>query len=79
MVFTSECLTDRGRLLTSPEARREWRRHVKLCRRFDLDAALWKVLALRHSPKTKATAREAFARCEYGKIKGLVDWKKYSR
>jgi hypothetical protein len=78
MVFTSECLKNRERLLTSPEARREWRRHVKLCRLLGLDAALWKVLALRHSPKIKAKAREAFARCEYGKLKGSLDWKKYS-
>lgn len=79
MVFTSEYLKDRERLLTSPEARREWGRHVKLCRRLGLNAALWKVLALSYSPKTKAEAREAFARCEYGKLKGTLDWKKYSR
>jgi hypothetical protein len=78
MVFTAECLKDRERLSVSHEARREWRRHVKLCRRLGLDAALWKVLTLRHSPKIKASAREAFRRCEYGKLKAFLDWKKYS-
>ena len=78
MVFTTECLRDRGRLASSQEARREWRRHIKLCMRLGLDAALWKVLALRESPKIKERARAVFRRCEYGKLKGLLDWKKYS-
>lgn len=78
MVFTAECLKDRERLSVSPEARDEWRRHVKLCRRLGLDAALWKVLTLRHSPEIKVKAREAFRRCEYGRLRAFLDWKKYS-
>jgi hypothetical protein len=78
MIFTAECLKDRGRLSASPEMRCEWRRHVKLCRRLGLNAALWKVLILRHSPKVKARARGAFRQCDYGKLKGFLDWNKYS-
>jgi hypothetical protein len=78
IVFTSEWLKDRGRLSASLDARREWRRHVKLCRRFGIDSALWKVLALRESPKIKARAREVFRRCEYGNLKGFLDWRKHS-
>ncbi len=79
MVFAAECLRDRGRLSSNQEAKREWGWHVKLCLRLGLDAALWKVLALRRAPKIKARAREAFGRCEYGKLKGYLDWRKYSR
>lgn len=78
MVFTAECLKDRARLSSHTAARREWRRHVKLCRRLGLNAALWKVLAVHQSPGIKAGAREAFRRCEYGRLKGSLDWKKYS-
>lgn len=78
MIFTVECLKDRGRLSASPEMRCEWKRHVKLCRRLGLNAALWKVLALHSSPKIKAGARRAFRQCNYGKLKGFLDWKKYS-
>jgi hypothetical protein len=78
MIFTSECVNNRGRLFISPEARREWRRHVKLCRRLGINAALWKVLALKQSPKIRTEAREAFYQCEYGKLKGTLVWKKYA-
>jgi hypothetical protein len=78
MVFTTECLRDSGLLSSSREARSEWARHVRLCLRLGLDAALWKVLALRHSPMIKARAREMFRRCEYGRFKRALEWKKYS-
>lgn len=78
MIFTAECLKDRGRLSASPEMRCEWKRHVKLCRRLGLNAALWKVLALHSSPKIKARACGAFRQCDYGKLKAFLDWKKYS-
>jgi hypothetical protein len=78
MIFTGECLKDKGRLFADPVAKREWRRHVKLCRRMGVNPALWKVLALSHSSKIKAKGRGVFRHCEYGKLKGLLNWKKYA-
>ena len=78
MVLMADCLRDRSRLHISVEAQREWKHHVKTCKRLGIDSSLWKILALGSNGKTRNAARQTFKLCEYGFFKGFVDWKKYS-
>jgi hypothetical protein len=79
MVFYDRCLREDGYSpATNDEMRREWKRHVKICKMLGIDSSLWKILALSSSERIKNEARTVFDRCEYGWCKRLFDWKKYA-
>lgn len=78
MVFYDRCLRENGYSIANSEMRREWRRHVKICRLLGIDSSLWKILALSPSERIKTKARKVFDRCEYGRCKRFFDWKKFA-
>ena len=79
MVFYDRCLREKAERTDSQEVSREWRRHVKLCKRLSIKSSLWKILALNSSERIRMEARKVFAWCEYGRCKRLLDWKKFTR
>lgn len=42
------------------------------------DCTRLRVLALYPSRRVKAEARNVFRLCEYGRLKGILDWEKYA-
>jgi hypothetical protein len=78
MVFYDLCLRENGYSAENTEMRREWKRHVKMCKMLSLDSCLWKILALNPSERIKDEARKSFDRCEYGRSKKFFDWRKFA-
>lgn len=78
MVFVADCLRDGGRLFLNVESQREWKYHVKTCKRLGVNSSLWKILALSSTERIRLAARQSFKLCEYGFFKSFLDWKKYS-
>jgi len=78
MVFTSFCMRNENHSPEDAEIKREWRHHVKTCKRLGINSALWKILAISHRTEIKNAAWNVFKHCEYGYFKGLFDWRKYA-
>ena len=78
MVFYDHYLREKDSSAANDEMRREWRRHVKICKMLGINSSLWKILALSPSESIKKEARRVFDQCEYGRFKRILDWKKFA-